>query len=45
MTWSIPTTAVTIIELVFKQSPKIDGGYYRMPAMVADLKIHYSAMN
>ena len=45
MVWSVPTTAVTKIELVFKQSPNMDGTYFRMPASVADLKIHYSAMN
>ena len=45
MVLSGPTTAVTKIELVFKQSPNMDGGYFRMPTTVADFKIHYSAIN
>ena len=44
MTWSVPTKSVTKIELVFKKSPETNGSG-RWPAMVADLKIHYSNIN
>ena len=45
MTWSVPTKSVTKIELVFKKSPETKGSTIRWPAMVADLKIHYSNIN
>ena len=41
MIWSMPTTDVTKIELIFKKSSNPGGGY-RKVAQIADLKIHYS---
>ena len=45
MTWSAPTKSATKIELVFRRSPEPKGHTLRRPAMVSDLKIHYSNIN